>query len=260
MDWSAAVILDRTVPNERDRNRIAAAVGLAFVLGGFLIAVGLGIIVLAAAALAAVLVGGRIAVRTVRARVDAHRAVATIRGVGDRVKPLARTSVDRVRTTTTKVVAEAHAAGNRLATQRIAKPRDHHRLQKEALRLNTAGSDARRNGDPQRAGELHMQALEVVRELGDRVAEALTLNNLALALGAAGDTDGAIARFVEAHTVACNLDESKYEGLIAANLATAYRRRGYERQALEFLHVALEKLPPSSGAYRQVEEELRHAS
>ena len=259
MDWSAAVILDRTVPNERDRNRIAAAVGLAFVLGGFLIAVGLGIVVLAVAALAAVLVGGRIGVRTVRAHLDAQRAAATIRGIGERVKPLALTSANHVRTTTTKVVAEAHAAGNRLATQRIAKPRDHHRLQKEALRLNTAGSDARRNGDPQRAGELHLQALEVVRELGDRVAEALTLNNLALALDRTGDGE-ALELFEQAATILAELGEEQREGEVIANLALAFRRRGYERQALEFLHVALEKLPPSSGAYRQVEEELRDAS
>lgn len=254
------MLLDRTVPNERDRNRIAAGAGLIFVIAGCMIAVGLGVIVLGIAALTAVIVGGRIGLRAIRAHVDARHAAKKIRGLGDRVKPIARTSAERVRETTTKVVAEAQAAGTRLSEQRPVRSRDRYRLQKEALRLNTAGSDARRRGDPQRASELHLEALEAVRELGDRTAEALTLNNLALALGAAGDEDASIARFSEAHAVACELGAPKYEGLIAANLATAYRRRGYEQQAVQFLHVALEKLPPSSGAYHRVEEELERAS
>jgi tetratricopeptide (TPR) repeat protein len=260
LDWNAAVLLDRTVPNERDRNRIAAGAGLIFVLAGFMIAVGLGVIVLGVVALTAVVVGGRIGLRALRAHLDARHAGQAIRTLGDRVKPMARTGAERVREKTTKVVAEAQAAGSRLSEQRPLRSRDRYRLQKEALRLNTAGSDARRRGEPQRASELHLEALDVVRELGDRVAEALTVNNLALALGSAGDTEGAIARFVEAHAIACELDDPKYEGLIAANLATAYRRRGYEQQAVEFLRVALAKLPPTSGAYRQVEEELRRAS
>jgi tetratricopeptide (TPR) repeat protein len=260
LDWNAAVLLDRTVPNERDRNRIAAGAGLLFVMAGLLFAIGLGVIVLGAIVLALAYFGGRYAVRTIRAHADARRAGEALRSIGERAKPLARTSAERLRTVTEHAVAEAQATKAKLGTPAPTRSRDRHRLQKEALRLNTAGSDARRKGEPQRAAELHAEALAVVRELGDRVAEALTLNNLALALGAAGDTDGAIARFVEAHAVACDLDEPKYEGLIAANLATAYRRRGYEQQAVEFLHVALQKLPPSSGAYRQVEEELQRAS
>ena len=258
-DWNAAVLLDR-MPEPRDRNRIAAGAGLVFVIGGFLVAVGFGVIVLAVAVLVGGFFGGRAALRALRAHLDAKRAGEALRTLGERARPLARTSVDRVRATPTKVAAEAHAAGTRVATAKPQRSRDRHRLQKEALRLNTAGSNARRDGDPKRASELHNEALAVIRELGDRTAEALTLNNLALALGSAGDTDAAIARFVEAHAVACGLDDPKYEGLIAANLATAYRRQGYEQQAVEFLHVALEKLPPSSGAYHQVEAELRHAS
>jgi tetratricopeptide (TPR) repeat protein len=260
LDWNAAVLLDRTVPNERDRNRIAAGAGLIFVLGGFMIAVGLGVIVLGVVVVTAVFVGCRLGLRAMRAHLDGRRAAATIRTLGGRVKPIARTGAERVREKTTKVVAEAQAAGSRLSDQRPARSRDRYRLQKEALRLNTAGSDARRRGEAQRASELHLEALEVVRQLDDHVAEALTLNNLALALGSAGDTEGAIARFVEAHAIACALGDPKYEGLIAANLATAYRRHGYEQQAVEFLRVALAKLPPTSGAYRQVEEELQRAS
>jgi tetratricopeptide (TPR) repeat protein len=260
LDWSAAILLDRTVPNERDRNRIAAGAGLLFVVAGFMIAVGLAVVVLAAVALTVAIVGGRLGVRAIRSRVGDRNAAATIRTLGHRVKPIARTSAERMREKTTKVVTDAHAAGTRIAASRPTPSRDRYRLQKEALRLNTAGSDARRRGEPQRASELHLDALEVVRALGDRTAEALTLNNLALALGAAGDEDASIARFSEAHAVASELDAPKYEGLIAANLATAYRRRGYEQQAVQFLHVALEKLPPSSGAYHRVEEELQRAS
>ena len=87
----------------------------------------------------------------------------------------------------------------------------------------------------------------------------MTLNNLGLALGAAGDDEAAIERFEEAHRVARELDSPQYDGLIAANLATAYRRRGHEAQATRFLEVALEKLPQGSGAYHRVEEQLTHA-
>lgn len=243
-DWNRAVLLDR-IPEERDRNRIAAGAGLVVLIAGLLTAIGLGKLVLGAAVVVGGFFGIRAGVRAIRGHLDTRRAAQAFRALGERAGPLAR---------------DAHAASVRLASRRPQLTRERQRLQKEALRLNTAGSDARRNGDAKRAAELHLEALESIRELGDRTAEALTLNNLALALGATGDTDAAVARFTEAHAVACHLDDPKYEGLIAANLATAYRRQGYEQQAVRFLHVALEKLPPTSGAYHQVEAELRHAS
>jgi hypothetical protein len=47
---------------------------------------------------------------------------------------------------------------------------------------------------------------------------------------------------------------------VIANLAVVRRRQGRDEDAESLLHAALDKLPPESSAYRQVEEQLRRAS
>jgi tetratricopeptide (TPR) repeat protein len=273
-DWNAAVLLDR-LPDERNRTRLAAGVGVGLLLAGLLVALGLGLVVAAVAGLTLAFYAGRFARRALGTRRPAFRrraqgTVAAVRSAGRRATPIARTGVDRLRTTTKTALAEgerrsaAAAAVMKTAAERAretatAKTKAHE-LRKEALRLNTAGSSYRRSGDAQRAVEKHEEALELVRRAGDRLGEALTLNNLGLALGVAGDDEAAIGRFEEAHDVARDLEAQHYDGLIAANLATAYRRRGHDAEATRFLHVALEKLPRDSGAYHRVEEQLTRAS
>lgn len=295
-DWNAAVLLDR-LPDQRDRTRLAAGLGMALLLAGLLIAVGLGLVVAALVVVALAFWAGRLARRALEARRVAirfrtKRTLTAARTVGARAKPVAATGADRLGATTrTSVVrlgattrtgvhrlrattktalvhgergsaaaaASLRSAADRARDAAASKVRAHE-LKKEALRLNTAGSSFRKGGDPARAVEQHAQALELVRTVGDRLGEALTLNNLGLALGAAGDDEAAIQRFEEAHTIARELDAAQYDGLIAANLATAYRRRGQEAQATRFLEVALEKLPRDSGAYHRVEEQLTNAS
>jgi tetratricopeptide (TPR) repeat protein len=295
-DWSAAVLLDRTIPDRRHRARLAAGTGVALLLAGLLVAIGAWIVVAAIVALTLAVVTAKRLSRALREhhsrararrkadgsrrrlRRELERTRAGARAIGARAKPLAATGVQRLRLTTEKALAEgekrsaATAATIRAASQRAREAAERHAvttaarppatesLRKEALRLNTAGSGHRRNGDPLRAKEHHLAALELIRRSGDRVAEALTLNNLALAMGTAGDEDGAIACFEQAQVVARDLDSPQYEGLIAANLAIAYRRRGLDEQAIRFLHVALDKLPADSGAYHRVEEQLRRAS
>jgi hypothetical protein len=39
-----------------------------------------------------------------------------------------------------------------------------------------------------------------------------------------------------------------------------HRRQGHSEEAMSLLHEALDKLPPESSAYRQIEAELRRAS
>lgn len=273
-DWNAAVLLDR-LPDERDRTRLAAAIGVGLLLTGLLIAIGLWILIAAAAGIALAFYAGRLVRRALQATEPAiatstKLTLAAARGVGRRAKPAARTSVDRLRATTKTALAESErrsttaatamkTAAERLRETATVKARGHE-MRKEALRLNTAGSSYRRTGDPTRAIEKHAAALELARGAGDALGEALTLNNLGLALGAAGDDDAAIEHFEAAHKVARDLDTPQYDGLIAANLATAYRRRGHEAEATRFLHVALEKLPRDSGAYHRVEEQLTRAS
>jgi tetratricopeptide (TPR) repeat protein len=134
-------------------------------------------------------------------------------------------------------------------------PVDYHR---EALRANAAGSQLRRDGAYAEAAEQHRVALELFRQLGDRRAEALTLNNLALALDRVGDSI-ALDLFEEAATILGELGEDQQEGQVIANLALAFRRRGRDEQSAEVLEIALGKLNPDSQEYRRLDE-LRRAS
>jgi tetratricopeptide (TPR) repeat protein len=99
-----------------------------------------------------------------------------------------------------------------------------------------------------------------MRGAGDRRGEALTLNNLALALAHAGQDDAALARFEEALAILRELDDEQREGQVFANLGLMHGRRGRREQALGCLQVALDKLDPASHEYRRVEEQLRRAS
>lgn len=129
---------------------------------------------------------------------------------------------------------------------------------REALRLNGAGTQLRRDGAYLEAAEQHRLALALFQGLGDRRSEALTLNTLALALDRAGDP-AALDLFEEAATILGELGEQEQEGQVIANLALAFRRRGREDRSDEALEAALGKLDPASQAYRRVEE-LRRAS
>ena len=55
-----------------------------------------------------------------------------------------------------------------------------------AHQLNALGAQLRRDGEPEQAAEQHLAALAIVRDLGDPHAEAMTLNNLGLALAHGG--------------------------------------------------------------------------
>jgi len=132
--------------------------------------------------------------------------------------------------------------------------------QSQALRLNELGAQLRREGKYEEAAEQHRAALAIVRELGDRQAEALTLNNLALALVHYGGVAVAVQHFEQALDVLRELGDEEHEGRVIANLAVVRRRQGRDEDAESLLHAALDKLPPESPAYRQVEEQLRRAS
>ena len=130
----------------------------------------------------------------------------------------------------------------------------------QAFRLNELGTQLRRRGAPQQAAEQHRVALEIARDLGDDQAKALTLNSLALALAQDGAEAEAVAHLEQARVVLRELGDEKHEAQVIANLGIVYRRQGNSEEAVSLLHEALDKLPPGSSAYRQVEEELHRAS
>jgi tetratricopeptide (TPR) repeat protein len=99
-----------------------------------------------------------------------------------------------------------------------------------------------------------------VRDLGDEQAEALTLNNLALALAQGGAEAEAVQHLEQALTVLRELGDEKHEARVMANLGMVHRRQGHSEEAVNLLHEALVRLPPESPDYRQIEAELRRAS
>ena len=131
--------------------------------------------------------------------------------------------------------------------------------QQHARRLNELGALLRREGNHELAAEQHRAALAIVRDLGDRQAEALTLNNLALALSHTG-VPTALQHFEQSLVVLRELGDEEHEGQVIANLGFVHRRQGRSEEAETLLHEALDKLPPGSSAYRHVEEQLRRAS
>jgi tetratricopeptide (TPR) repeat protein len=129
-------------------------------------------------------------------------------------------------------------------------------VQREALRLNSAGTRKRRSGSPAAAIELHTRALELLRGTHDLRAVALTQNNLALALSHLGDDRAATALFEQAAATVRELGDREHEGRIMANLALAHRRHGRLEQYEDSLRIALTKLRRDSTAYKRVEAEL----
>jgi tetratricopeptide (TPR) repeat protein len=130
---------------------------------------------------------------------------------------------------------------------------------RKAYSLNAQGVRCRRVGRHTSAVEMHLAALQTLRELGDRQGEALTLNNLALAV-AHDDDEAALDHFEQAVAILRELSDEQHEGQVIANLGFVHRRRGRDRQAADCLRTALEKLHPESHEYRRVAEQLRRAS
>jgi tetratricopeptide (TPR) repeat protein len=130
----------------------------------------------------------------------------------------------------------------------------------QALQLNELGAELRRRGAADEAAQQHRVALEIARDLGDDQAEALTLNSLALALAQGGAEAEAVEHLEQARVVLRELGDEKHEAQVIANLGIVYRRQGNSDEAVSLLHEALDKLPPGSWAYRQVEKELLRAS
>lgn len=259
MSWSRP--FEGSVDREQLRRRVLAFAGIWFLLAGMLAALGFGIVLLASVAL--LLVGGAVA-----GGILLLRRYRMWRGL-----PVALGSIERA---SRKLKARVDEQGLQQRLQRGANVASHRARafvevrQKEragvdphrqALRLNALGVQLRRDGDREQAAEQHRAALAIVRELGDRRAEALTLNNLALALvHTEGGVAAAVQDFEQALIILRELGDEEHEGQVIANLALVRRRQGRDEDAESLLNAALDKLPPESPAYRQVEEQLRRAS
>jgi tetratricopeptide (TPR) repeat protein len=212
--------------------------------------------------------GGETSRRTIRAAGESSTRAAAWSGPvlrRARFETSARVrAAHRGVTAATRSVVSATAASAAEARGAATSARDRARAsmvveqRRRAVRANTLGVQLRREGDFAAAAEQHQRALELFRAIGDRRAEALTLNTLALAVERTGDPR-AIELFEEAATILGELGDEESEGQVIANLALAFRRRGQEQESDEALETALAKLEPQSNAYRKAER-LRRAS
>jgi tetratricopeptide (TPR) repeat protein len=288
---------ERPVDREQLRPRVLALTGLWFLLGGFLAALGFPAFALVSFALLLVVgvaAGGLWLLRHYRVQQGLRAALPLIErafrllrtwlsdlGVQQhlqrlvtRVRKLAAvashrtgalrarggrsyaTVVGRLRARTTQVLRTGGGRPASPSNQEPAALDRHH----QALRLNELGVELRRTGNYELAAEQHRAALAIVRDLGDRRAEALTLNNLALALASSGGVAPAVQHFEQSLVVLRELGDEEHEGRVIANLGFVHRRQGRTEEAENLLHAALDKLPPDSSAYHQVEKQLRRAS
>jgi tetratricopeptide (TPR) repeat protein len=264
--------IERSVDREQLRRRVLAFGGIWFLLAGFLAALGFGVLLLASLALVlvgGVVVGGLWLVSRYRVGRAFRAGAASIeRASRAGVSSVGRASRggkarlgelglrERLHDSANGVSRRAHALVENHQRKPVADDRGG-----RAHRLNELGAHLRREGDHEGAVVQHRAALAIVRDQGDRRAEALTLNNLALALvHTSGGVPVAVQHFEQSLYLLRELGDEELEGQVIANLAFVRRRQGRDDDAEILLHAALDKLPPESSAYRQVEEQLRRAS
>jgi tetratricopeptide (TPR) repeat protein len=273
---------ERPVDREQLRRRVLAFAGIWFLLAGMLAALGVTIVLIASLAL--VLLGGAVVAAVWLSR--RYRMGRVIGAAGpsiERISRKLRPSIERpsgqlrpsIERASRKVRSSLDElnAGQRL--ERLASGAAHrarHVLEvrprqpalpdprRRARELNELGTQLRREGEYEQAAEQHRSALAIVRELDDPRTEALTLNNLALAVVHTGSVSVAVEHFDQALVLLREIGDERHEGQVIANLGFVRRRQGRDEDARSLLSAALDKLPPGSSAYRQVEEQLRRAS
>jgi len=280
---SSAVMGDR----ERLGSRLLAFAGLWSLLIGILMSLSFVVVALVASVvllLVILAIGGVALLRRFRIKerlwtllVSAAHAV---RGLGQRLDVRIRRRVKRLGVCARQITAAAPGrasafraralrsyavavSGLRIGTSRLVSATSslvRVLRRRQALQLNELGAQLRRRGDYEQAAKQHLVALAIVRDLGDTQAEALTLNNLALALAQGGAQAEAVQHLEQALVILHELGDEEHEWRVLANLGIVHRRQGHSEQAVHLLHEALDRLPPESSAYRQVEQELRRAS
>jgi hypothetical protein len=268
---------ERSVKGAILRRRVAAIGAITLGLCGFLLAIGLGVVVLVCVAGVVVSIG---VAALFRSWPRLRTFGADLAYVRDRSRvtcrqlvPISRSVLSGARAAFVDVRAHSHAFGRAAAasTSHVGKtaraatirfgPRVVRRDPKhEAIRLNATGTQQRRGGRYDEAVACYRQALEILRRLGDRRGVALTQSNLALALSHAGDDVWAVGLFEEAAATLRELGDEEHEARIMANLGVNHRRHGRPEEGNEVLELALSKLSPASSTYQAIEAELRRAS
>jgi tetratricopeptide (TPR) repeat protein len=240
---NARAALEPTPKGARLRRRVVAVGGFSLLVLGFLLVIGAGRLILFLLAIAAMAGLAFVVGRSLRGR------KGTVRQAAGAVQSAAGSAVRRpVASARTRATERRDRSGER------SRQRDRSQT---ANRLNARGVELRRQGDPQAAADAHRAALELT---DDPSTEAMTLNNLALALAHAGDERAAIDHFDASVAILREIEDAHHEGQVLANLGFLHGRSGRQEQAVFCLESALDKLEPDSRAFRHVQEQLRRAS
>ncbi|HET6656858.1 MAG TPA: tetratricopeptide repeat protein [Gaiellaceae bacterium] len=240
---NARAALEPTPKGARLRRRVVAVGGFSLLVLGFFVAIGAGRLVLLLLAIAAAAGLAFVVGRTLRGRKGTVRQAAS--AMQSAANGAVRRPVASVRT---------RATDRRERSRERSRQRDRSQT---ASRLNARGVELRRQGDPEAAADAHRAALELAE---DPSTEAMTLNNLALALAHAGDERAAIDHFDASVAILREIEDTHHEGQVLANLGFLHGRSGRQEQAVYCLESALDKLEPDSRAFRHVQEQLRRAS
>jgi tetratricopeptide (TPR) repeat protein len=95
-------------------------------------------------------------------------------------------------------------------------------------------------GQVEKAIEHYEQALEIIREIGDRRGEGANLGNLGLAYSDLGYVEKAIEHYEYALDISREIDDKHNEGNWLGNLGIAYRILGEVEKAIEYHEQALD--------------------
>ncbi len=121
----------------------------------------------------------------------------------------------------------------------------------EADTLNRMGLTCRAAGDSPAAIGHYRQALELVRQAGDRVREASVLHNLGVAHQASHELDKALSFFQQALPLRRAADDPQPEATTLISLGQVYKNLGEYQQALE-LNLRALKILQAAGARRNL--------
>jgi len=152
------------------------------------------------------------------------------------------------------------AAAGATAVSSVTMVQRRHAAAREARRLNEQAAALRHKGKVEQAIETGERALQLTRTVGDRRAEALTLNGIGLAQARAGDEVAALDSYEAAVALLSELGDRHGAGLVLANLGALHKVQGHEDQAREAWVGALERLEPGSLEHERTAQQLRIAS
>jgi tetratricopeptide (TPR) repeat protein len=111
--------------------------------------------------------------------------------------------------------------------------------QAEAITLNNMGKIYYDKGDYTGAGGCWLKTLDIQRQIGDKKGEATTLNNLSALETARGDHSSALRYLEQSLNIAQQTNERQNEGRALNNIGKIYSDKGEYDSALHYLERSL---------------------